>query len=128
MALFSRKPKTETPAKDAVVSAAKKTASTPKMSTGVTDHSHVLMRPRITEKATMAAGMSVYVFDVSPNSNKRQILEAVAHYYKVTPRMVRVVSIPKKSVRNMQTGRRGTSHGGKKAYVYLNKGETITLA
>lgn len=124
MALFTRKPK------DEIIVSAKENAPVKTMTakTGTTNHAHVLLRPRITEKATVVTGMSVYVFDVSPNSNKRQILEAVAHYYKVTPRKVHVVSIRAKSTRNMRTGQRGTSHGGKKAYVYLKKGETITLA
>ena len=125
MALFKRYPKTEVTAeKAAPAPKPMRAAGGPRSS----DLSHILMRPRITEKATMATGMGVYVFNVAPRANKRQILEAVAKYYKVTPRMVRVVSIPAKSVRNMRTGQRGTSHGGKKAYIYLKKGETITVS
>ena len=121
MALFGKKTKKE----DTV-------AATPKEAHVATatsaDLSHVLVSPRITEKATMASGMGVYVFDVSPKANKQQVLQAVAQYYKVTPRKVRIVSIPAKNVRNMRTGQRGVSEGGKKAYVYLKKGETITIA
>ena len=92
------------------------------------DLSHVLKQPRITEKATIAASMNVYVFNVAMNANKRDIARAVTQYYKVIPRMVRVVSIPEKSVRSMRTGKSGVKQGGKKAYVYLKRGESITLA
>jgi large subunit ribosomal protein L23 len=88
---------------------------------------HVLVQPRITEKATVSSGMNVYVFDVVPTATKQQIKAAVQGAYKVAPRKVRVVRIPTKSVRNMRTGQTGTKQGGKKAYVYLNKGETITI-
>ena len=124
MALFSRKQKN-----DAVIPAVKEKASVGAAAAHTVsagDHAHVLLRPRITEKATLVTGMSIYVFDVVSSANKRQVLEAVAHYYKVTPRKVRIVTIPSKSVRNMRTGQSGTSHGGKKAYVYLKKGETIS--
>lgn len=89
---------------------------------------HVLSRPRITEKATDAIARNVYVFDVSPESNKRMIMQAVAQVYKVTPRRVSIVTIHPKHVRNMRTGRVGVKQGGKKAYVYLKDGDTITLA
>lgn len=92
------------------------------------DLSHVLLSPRITEKATDVQAGSVYVFDVAKNATKRDIASAVSRFYKVVPRMVRVVSIPAKNIRNMRTGRSGVKQGGKKAYVYLKKGDTITLA
>lgn len=87
---------------------------------------HILKHPRITEKASMHQSMSVYVFDVAVEANKRQIARAVEQYYKVRPRMVRIVSVPKKRTRNMRTGTTGATKRGKKAYVYLKKGETIT--
>jgi len=57
----------------------------------------------------------------------RQIIEAVRELYKVTPRMVRVVTIPAKLKRNARTGKPGVKHGGKKAYVFLKKGDTIAI-
>ena len=92
------------------------------------DVSHVLREPRITEKGTAASGMSVYVFNVAPHATKREIKIAVERYYKVVPRTVRVVSIRPKQVRNVRSGKSGVKRGGKKAYVYLKKGETITIA
>jgi len=88
---------------------------------------HVLRNPRITEKATMSAAESVYVFDVATSATKKDITRAFATVYKVTPRMVRVASIPSKVRRNSRTGRVGVKQGGKKAYIYLAKGETIAI-
>lgn len=89
---------------------------------------HVLSCPRITEKATDAASRGVYVFDIAPESNKRMVMQAVSLLYKVMPRRVTIVTIHPKRVRNMRTGRVGVKQGGKKAYVYLKEGDTITLA
>lgn len=122
MALFSRKTKEDkkdsTPATngDVVVSVAAKA-----------NLAHVLKHARITEKATMHIEQGSYVFNVSENVSKREISQAVKALYGVTPRMVRVVTIPAKAKRNMRTGRIGMKQGGKKAYVYLKKGETINL-
>ncbi|MDR3570902.1 MAG: 50S ribosomal protein L23 [Candidatus Pacebacteria bacterium] len=89
---------------------------------------HVLKNPRITEKASLQQGMSVYTFDVAQDATKNQIMSAVRSVYKVSPRKVRVVQVPSKKTRNVRTGRTGVKSGGKKAYVYLNSGETITIA
>ncbi len=119
MALFSRTKK--------VAPEAAPVASPSKVTTQV-DHSHILVQPRITEKATLLSGMSVYVFDVASVATKRSVMQAVESYYKVRPRKVRIVTVPVKRVRNMKTGQTGERKGGKKAYVYLKKGETITIA
>jgi len=124
MALFSRK--TTKKAEKASVSApaADKAA---KVSGMKQDLSHVLLSPRITEKATMHSADGVYVFDVATSANKKQIMSAVNATYSVKPRMVRIVNVRAKIVRNMRTGKSGVHQGGKKAYVYLKKGETISL-
>jgi large subunit ribosomal protein L23 len=92
-----------------------------------TNVSAVLLRPRITEKATDASARGVYVFDVSLRSTKQQIREAVHSVYKVTPKKIRIVKKPVKNVRNPRTGVSGVKGGGKKAYVYLKEGETISV-
>lgn len=85
----------------------------------------ILIQPRITEKAASKGSDSVYVFEVNPKSNKRQVAEAVEYIYKVKPVKVRMTKIPSKSV--FIRGKRGVKSGGKKAYVYLKKGETIEV-
>jgi len=91
-------------------------------------HSQVILSPRITEKGAYTAEVGVYIFNVAKDANKHEIAQAIQTIYKVTPRFVRVASIPRKSVQTRGTNRWGQTPGGKKAYVYLKKGETIELA
>ncbi|HVM73610.1 MAG TPA: 50S ribosomal protein L23 [Candidatus Paceibacterota bacterium] len=124
MALFSKTTNTKKPAAAKSVD----TKATAEKSNMRSSHAGVLRHARITEKATMHSMESVYVFDVAPNATKRDIVMAIRDIYNVTPRMVRVAAIPTKTTRNMRTGVSGLKRGGKKAYVYLKKGETIIIA
>ncbi len=121
MALFSRKTTKKTEAK-ADATPVVKVAGLPQ------SLAHVLQNPRITEKASMAMEGFVYTFEVATSSNKKQIAAAVKALYKVTPRKIAIVNVKPKEIRNMRTGKKGMRSGMKKAYVYLNKGETITIA
>ncbi len=94
---------------------------------GGRDISTILRHARITEKASMHQISGVYTFDITPSATKRDVIQAVFALYKVTPRSVRVVTVPTKSRRNARTGKVGMTGGGKKAYVYLKKGESITF-
>lgn len=87
-----------------------------------------MLSPRITEKAAYLTQNGCYVFNVSARANKKEIAEAVREVYKVTPRLVRIAAVPRKAVVTRGTNRKGTSGGGKKAYVYLKQGDTIDLA
>src|ERR1041385_3894764 len=89
------------------------------------DLAHVLRHARITEKATVAAESGVYIFSVTESASKRDITAAVRKLYSVTPIKVRVSTVPSKTRRSMRTGKIGVKKGGKKAYVYLKKGDTI---
>ncbi len=91
------------------------------------DISTILRHARITEKASMHQAQGVYTFDIARAATKRDVIQAVRGLYKVTPRSVRVVTVPTKSRRNARTGKVGMTGGGKKAYVYLKKGESITI-
>ena len=123
MALFSRKTKKDEAkvAPAAVVSV----AAHPVLKN---TFAHVLHTPRITEKASLAMEGSVYVFEVAVTANKKQISSALQTVYKVKPRKIAIVNVKPKQVRNMRTGKKGMKGGFKKAYVYLQKGETITIA
>jgi len=90
-----------------------------------TDIASVLIRPRITEKATMIAESSVYTFEVSPKSTKREIEKAFVEKYKAVPTKITTVTIPAKKV--VVRGKRGVKAGFKKAYVFLKKGEKIEI-
>lgn len=87
--------------------------------------SNMLRRPRITEKATDAATRGVYVFDIEVRAGKTEISDAIRSLYNVTPVKVHIVSIPKKTVMSRKQRTRGVKGGGKKAYVYLKKGDII---
>ncbi len=83
---------------------------------------NIILRPRITEKASSKAmAEEAYVFEVSSTATKKDIKKAIAHFYKVTPVKVSVTPIPTKAV--FVRGKYGKSGGGKKAYVYLKKGD-----
>ncbi len=131
MALFGRNKKQATPAKKekGAAPAVKAVAAQAPVSMGTSgkDLGRILRNPRITEKATSVQAMSVYTFDIAPRATKREIIEAVRTLYRVTPRKVAVVPVPKKVRRSARTGKPGISAGGRKAYVYLKAGETITI-
>ncbi len=122
MALFKRTTKKEEKAVVAAVVPAEKGATV--FSTGL---AHILRHPHITEKASLNAEQGSYVFSVATRATKQDIEKAVFTIYKVKPRMVRIVNTPSKTKRSAKTGKIGVKQGGKKAYVYLKKGETITI-
>jgi large subunit ribosomal protein L23 len=127
MALFGSKKKSETkPEAKAAAPATKQAASNSTQTGG--NFAHVLKNPRITEKASMHQGVGVYTFDVDTRATKQDIAAAVRATYKVSPRKVRIVVVPSKMTRSMKTGRTGVKSGGKKAYVYLKNGETISIS
>lgn len=88
---------------------------------------HIIISPRITEKGAYMSESGVYVFNVAMSANKKEIAEAISELFKVTPRSVRVAHIPRKQVMTRNTNRKGMTAGGKKAYVYLKKGDKIEI-
>jgi len=120
MAIFSSKKNTKT----------KKEKTEPKVVSGVPAHfddaHRILLQPRITEKASeKSRNENVYVFEVSAKATKREIAQAVEAVYKVKPIKVATITIPHKKV--IVRGIRGIRGGGKKAYVYIKKGEKIEI-
>lgn len=88
----------------------------------------ILIAPRITEKAAYLAESGCYVFAVAADATKADIARAMHDAYQVTPRKVTLVAIPHKVVATRGTNRKGASVGGKKAYVFLKKGDKIEIA
>lgn len=87
---------------------------------------NVLLGPRITEKAALGADKAnVYVFEVAMDATKKSISASVRDAYGIKPEKVRVAAIPAKRV--FVRGKSGVKSGGKKAYVYLKKGDKIEL-
>jgi large subunit ribosomal protein L23 len=130
MALFGLKKKKEAPKKEikakvkpvAVANAVVKTTAV-----SVSSLAHILVQPRITEKATMQIENGVYVFEVAVNATKKEIGGAVKHYYNVTPIKVNIVKIPSKKVSSRTTRKKGVRAGGKKAFVFLKEGDKIEI-
>jgi large subunit ribosomal protein L23 len=89
--------------------------------------SEVLLRPRLTEKAVNMMEKNIYVFDVSLRANKIMIKAAIKDVYKVEPVKIAISSIKSKQKRSPKTGKIGTQNGGKKAYIYLKKGDSISI-
>ena len=122
MALFSRtKAKTVEGAPENVVINVSKAQ--------VTDRNvaAVLVKPLITEKAVNLNSNSVYTFMVAKNATKYSVASAVTALYKVTPVKVNIVNKKPTSTMSRAKGRSVAVAGYKKAYVYLAKGDTITL-
>ncbi|MBI2109097.1 MAG: 50S ribosomal protein L23 [Parcubacteria group bacterium] len=85
--------------------------------------SHIIIRPRITEKASAQSGGNSYTFEVSKSANKIQIKNAIQEVYGVEPIKVNVINAkPKaKMVRNIW----GKTASYKKAIVFLKDGDSI---
>ncbi len=126
MALFKRAAK-KAPAKTEVTSVA--TVAAPKKSGAIAvAGSHVLLSPRVTEKAAIGSDVGVYVFNITKSATKPQVSAAIHDLFKVVPRKVRIVNTKARTTVTRATGRRGKTNTGKKAYVYLKKGDKIELA
>lgn len=85
--------------------------------------SHIIISPRITEKASFQAADGVYTFNVYPKANKIQIKRAISEMYGINPIRVAIINIPSKKV--IIRGKKGIKSGGKKALVYLKDGDKI---
>ena len=97
----------------------------PSPSSSAADFAFVLIHPRITEKASYLMEGGVYSFEVGERANKEQIARAVREQYGVRPTHIRIVPIPTKE--RLKGGHRGRTAHGKKAYVFLKKGEKIEV-
>ncbi|MCE9549051.1 50S ribosomal protein L23 [Candidatus Nomurabacteria bacterium] len=82
-----------------------------------------IKNPRITEKATNMLEQNVYTFDVTPSANKTEVKKAVFGLYKVKPVKVNILTVPDK--KTLLRGKVSMKDGGKKAVVYLKKGDKI---
>ena len=84
---------------------------------------NIIKNPRITEKASFAQEQNIYTFDVSSSTNKTEIKKAIFALYKIKPVKINVLRVPKKNI--ISKGKAGVRGGGRKALVYLKKGDKI---
>lgn len=122
MAIFSTK---KTPRQSSGQAEKKKRHARAKDSAGGVAH-EIIRAPWFSEKALIATEKGVYTFDVPARATKTTIAGAVKEIYKVTPRKIRVVNLPaKRKMMRTKHGENGVRASRRKAYVYLNKGDTI---
>ncbi|PCI20861.1 50S ribosomal protein L23 [Candidatus Wolfebacteria bacterium] len=91
--------------------------------TSTNAYSFMISNPRITEKATVLGANSVYTFDIPKSVTKIDVKKAIQELYNVIPTKIRVAPVPSKNV--FIRGKKGVKSGGKKAMVYLKKGDKI---
>ncbi len=85
----------------------------------------VIRAPWLSEKALIATERGIYTFAVPSRATKADIAGAIKEIYKVSPRKIRIVNVMGKQ-KTMRTKRGvGQRANRKKAYVYLNTGDTI---
>ncbi|MFT5360046.1 MAG: large subunit ribosomal protein L23 [Candidatus Paceibacteria bacterium] len=127
MGLFTKdkKEKPKTPKKVIPEKAEVKVAKATKDVSSL-DLTKILKNPRITEKAAHMSEGNVYTFDVAVRSTKPEIKKAIKALYGVNVRKINISAIPKKAV--FRKGGKGMKGGGKKAYVFLERGQTIEFA
>lgn len=122
MALFSRTKKAD----EGATPAAKQVAVSKALPTD-SNLSSVIVKPRITEKSVRLGEQNVYTFEVRRTATKRDVAAAIKALYNVTPVNVNIVNKTPRQFMSRAKGRRLTEKGMKKAYVYLKKGDTISL-
>ncbi len=84
---------------------------------------NLIKNPRVTEKASFAYEHNMYTFDVEKSANKTEIKKAIFTLYKVKPVKVNILAVPPRHT--MLKGRMSLIGAGKKAIVYLKKGDKI---
>lgn len=87
----------------------------------------VILNSRLTEKSVTKSEQNVYTFVIHKDATKYQVRDAVKALYNVTPVKVNIVN--KKPAKRLQGSRGRLVHaaGLKKAYVYLKKGDSISV-
>ena len=89
-------------------------------------HYDVVVKPVITEKATLASEQGAVVFEVAKSATKPAIREAVENLFGVKVKAVNTVLTKGKTKR--VRGHKGTRRDVKKAYVTLEDGNTIDVS
>jgi large subunit ribosomal protein L23 len=90
------------------------------------EHYDVIVKPIITEKATMASEAGAVVFQVTKSATKPQIKEAIEAVFGVKVKAVNT-SITKGKAKRFR-GQPGVRSDVKKAYVTLEEGNTIDVS
>jgi large subunit ribosomal protein L23 len=89
------------------------------------DHSHVIIRPVVSEKSYVLAAANRYTFRVHPEAHKTQIRQAIEALFGVHVVDVRTMSVKAKPKRRGTT--RGRTRRWRKAIVQVREGESIPI-
>ena len=84
-----------------------------------------IIRPIITEKATVLSEQNKTVFKVHNKANKKTIKKNIEKLFKVN--VIKINIINRKSKVKMKQGRKSHKSGYKKAIITLKKGQSIDL-
>ncbi len=87
--------------------------------------SGLIVAPRVTEKASTQSSANIYTFVVKQNATKHDLSEEIKKEYKVTPRAINIVNLPRRKV--FIRGKFGFQPRIKKAIVFLKKGDSINI-
>jgi large subunit ribosomal protein L23 len=90
------------------------------------EHTHVVIRPVVSEKSYQLASADRYVFRVHPDAHKTQIRQAVEALFDVHVLDVRTLSVKSKPKRRGNT-KAGRTRTWKKAIVQVRHGESIPI-
>lgn len=86
----------------------------------------VIVRPVITEKATIAAEQNKVVFKISPTANKKDVKDAVEAIFGVKVKSVNTINVEGKQ--KTFRGQLGRRNDFRKAIVTLEPGQNIDVA
>jgi len=85
----------------------------------------ILIKPLVTEKASVAGAENKYVFEVSVKANKVEVAKAIKEVYGIQPTKVNIITVlGKKSRYGKATGKR---KDWKKAVITLPAGQSIKV-
>lgn len=85
----------------------------------------VLVKPLITEKASILNSENKYFFEVAKNANKIEIAKAIKEVYGIKPVSVNIIRVSGKKVAQGKIG--GKRKDWKKAIVTLPEGQAIKV-
>ena len=85
----------------------------------------LVLGPRITEKGALLSEKGAYTFNVTEEATKNELKKAMKMLYGVDAVKIAITSIKEKLI--VRRGKKGVRAGGKKAVVYLKKGDKISF-
>lgn len=85
----------------------------------------ILVKPLVTEKASVAGAENKYIFEVANNANKVEVAKAIKEVYGIAPTKVNIVCVLGKKSRYGKT--QGKRKDWKKAIITLPEGKSIKV-